>query len=36
MMGSRMLQNHVVYLQMELPIVGMADVRALFSSGVMN
>ena len=36
LIGSKMLQNHVVCWQMELPIIGVADVKAKCSSGVKN
>ena len=36
MIQPKILQNHVVCWQMELPIIGVADVRAKCSSGVKN
>ena len=36
MIGSKVLQNHVMYWQMELPIVAKADVRSMCSPGVKN
>ena len=36
MIGSKILQNHVVCWYMELPNIGVADVTAKCSSGVKN